>query len=263
MFEQVTEFISANFFLRTTLLFFLAWIVSRLSRRIAGRVLRLSRFTSERRRPSPEREQTLQELLANIITVLAFLVVILASLLFFIDVDTLFWMIGLFSAAFGLGARPQISDFLSGLGFLFEDTFSVGEKVEIMGNEGVIEAVKLRTVLMRAPTGELFVIPNGEIRVVRNFSRGKFSAVNVTLKVSTASLNRTLETLSSLSADALVSLPNLIEDWQVLNETGAVGEHTELSLIAHARFGKGAEMRPRLLALIHERLAEEGIELVD
>jgi small-conductance mechanosensitive channel len=45
-------------------------------------------------------------------------------------------MVGLFAAAFGLGARPLVSDYLTGVGFLFEDTFDVGEKVDILGNEG-------------------------------------------------------------------------------------------------------------------------------
>jgi len=42
-----------------------------------------------------------------------------------------------------------------------------------------------------------------------------------------------------------------------------IGQQTELTLLAKARFGMGAEMRPRLLALVQERLAEAGVGLVD
>ncbi|MFQ5616278.1 MAG: mechanosensitive ion channel family protein, partial [Anaerolineales bacterium] len=164
-------------------LFFLAWIIHRLGRRLAPQIMRLIRFTSRRDRHSPERQKTLQYLIASAISILAFIAAILLSLLQFIGPDTLFWIVGLFSAAFGLGARPLISDVLSGMGFLFEDTFSVGEKVEVMGKEGVIEAVNLRTTWMRAPTGELYVIPNGEIRVIRNFSRGRFSSAKIKVKI--------------------------------------------------------------------------------
>lgn len=252
-----------HFMVRSGLYFLLAWVIYRVGRRLSPRIMRLSRFAPRRTKPSPERQETLQNLIASAIGVLAFLAALLFSLQQFIATETLVWMVGLFSAAFGLGARPQISDFLSGAGFLFEDTFAVGEKVEILGVEGVIEAVSLRTTWMRAPTGELYVIPNGEIRMVRNFSRGRFSTVTIKLKINTTVLNQALGALEELGEEAVVLLTNLIEPWQVISETGTVGEHTELTLVAHARFGKGAEMRPRLLALVHERLEKSGVVLVD
>ena len=106
-------------------------------------------------------------------------------------------------------------------------------------------------------------MPNGEIRVVRNFSRGHFSIVKVTLKIATADLNHALQILEDLGNEAVALLPNLLEPWQVLSESGLIGQQTELTLLAKARFGQAAEMRPRLLALVQERLAEHGIELAD
>jgi small conductance mechanosensitive channel len=172
---------------------------------------------------------------------------------------------GLFSAAFGFGARVVIGDYLSGLSFLFEDTFTVGEKIEITGVrpiEGVVEAIILRTTMLRSPSGELYVVPNGEIRAVRNFSRGKFSIANITIKILAADLGAALTTLEALGDEAVVLLPNLIEPWQVTSLVGVTGQFTELTLIAKARFGKAAEMRPRLLTLVQERLSETNIQLV-
>jgi len=42
-----------------------------------------------------------------------------------------------------------------------------------------------------------------------------------------------------------------------------MAQQAELTLLAEARFGMGAEMRPRRLALVRERLAEAGVTLVD
>jgi small conductance mechanosensitive channel len=172
-------------------------------------------------------------------------------------------MVGLFAAAFGLGARPLVSDFLTGVGFLFEDTFDVGEKVDILGNEGVVETVNLRTTTLRAPSGELFVVPNGEIRIVRNFSRGRFSPATVSVKLNSEDLSRALSLLEELSKEALLILPNLLEPWQIISQSGSIGQQTELTLVAKAKYAMGAEMRPRLLALVHERLNEAGVHLVD
>jgi len=44
---------------------------------------------------------------------------------------------------------------------------------------------------------------------------------------------------------------------------GALGEHIELTLLAKARFGQAAELRPSLLALVQERLTEAGISSAD
>lgn len=250
-----------NYLLRIGLYFLLAWLVHRLARRVAVRLVNMNRF-SRRYRLRPERQNTLHSLIASFITLIAFTIATLFTLNLFVDTDTLVWMVGLFSAAFGLGARPLISDFLTGIGFLFEDTFDVGEKVEILGVEGVVEEVNLRTTHIRAPTGELFVMPNGEIRVVRNFSRGRFSIAKVTLKLPGADLAQALTLLEGLKEEAVLLLPNLLEPWQVLSETGMLGQQTELTVVAKARFGKAAEMQPRLLALVQERFHEAGIDLV-
>jgi small conductance mechanosensitive channel len=106
------------------------------------------------------------------------------------------------------------------------------------------------------------VVPNGEIRAVRNFSRGKFSIAKVTLKILASDLGNALTMLETLGSEAVILLPNLIEPWQVTSLEGVIGQYTELTLIAKARFGKAAELRPRLLTLVQERLSEMDIQLV-
>jgi small-conductance mechanosensitive channel len=248
---------------RIVLAFSLALLLNRLAWRLARRVIRLGRFSPKNRQLRPERQSTLQGLVADAISAAAVITAILVSIGQFVQLDTVVWMVGLFSAAFGLGARPLISDVLTGIGLMFEDTFAVGEKVSILDVEGVVEAVNLRTTWIRASTGELYTVPNGEIRIVRNYSRGRFSVVSVKLKVTAHELGRALPLLSELGTEAVALLPNLLEPWQVLSESGVMGQQTELTLLAKARFGRAAEMRPHLLTLIQERLSDAGITLAD
>lgn len=249
------------------LFFVAAWILHRLAGRLADRFMRLSRLNPKSSQPSPSRRETLHGLIAGAITFLVFTTAVLLSLSLFVDAATLIWMVGLFSAAFGLGARPLVSDFLSGISFIFEDTFDVGEKVELVGLpgaaivEGVVEAVNLRATLIRASTGEPYTVPNGEIRVVRNFSRGRFSIANIKLKIAAADLNAALPILEEFGQEAVGLLPNLIEPWRIISESGEIGQQTDLTLIAKARYSHAADMRPRLLALVQERLAKAGITL--
>jgi small conductance mechanosensitive channel len=250
-------------FLVIILAFVIAWIIQRLSWRIAGRMVNLDRFTGLEDRMRPERRRTLRGLLANALSLFVIVLAILFALSRYVSAQSLVWVVGLFSAAFGLGARPLVNDFLAGISFIFEDTFDVGEKVEILGVEGVIERVTLRITLMRAPSGELLIVPNGDIRVVRNFSRGRFSPVSVRLKIPAAELARALEVLPPLANEAMLALPNMLEPWQIISETGAIGESAELTLLTKAKFGQGATMRPRLLAFVRECLTEGNITLLD
>ncbi len=266
MFDQLTAWFITPIWIRYVVwivgFYLLAWLVHRLARHIAGRIVQLPRFTPRTHQLGLERQTTLQGLIASTISFIAFATATFASLSLFIPPNTLIWIVGLFSAAFGLGARPVISDFLTGISLIFEDTFAVGEKVEVAGVEGVVEEVNLRTSAIRASSGELYIVPNGEVRVVRNFSRGRFSPVEIRLRIAASDLNRALPLLEELGQEAVVLLPNLLEPWQVISDSGIIGRQTELTLLTKARFGKAAEMRPRLLALVQERLAEADILLV-
>jgi small conductance mechanosensitive channel len=197
-------------------------------------------------------------LLSNGISIGGFILATLASLTLFVNSDSLLWVVGLFSAAFGLGARPFVSDYLTGLSFIFEDTFYVGDKIELplypQRVEGVVEKVTLRTTHIRGMDGELFIMPNGDIRLIRNFSRGEFSPTSVTVRIPANELAKTLDHLENLRAQSMTLLPNLIEPWQVISKTGELGEEAELTILAKAKFGKGAELRTRALTLLHAEL---------
>jgi len=251
--------------IRILIYFTSAMLIAFLLKTATHWLVKLGRLAPHGRKPSLERQKTLQSLLSSAINLTVLIIVIVASMVLFIDLNTLAWVMGLFTAAIGFGARLVVGDYLSGLSFLFEDAFAVGEKIEISGSrpiEGVVESINLRTTMLRSSSGELYIVPNGEIRSVRNFSRGKFSIANITLKIMSTDMSLARATLEVLGEEAVTLLPNLIEPWKVTNLEGVIGQYTELTLIAKARFGKGAEMRPYLLALVQERLLEVDIQLI-
>ena len=256
-----TNKILVEFLLPVLGAFILAWILQQLAPFLVRRFIVASAYAPEGIRLAEQRRRSLRDLLESAVIFSGYMLAILFTIGLALDATTLVWMVGLLSAGFGFAARPLISDFLTGMGFIFEDTLDVGEKVEILEIEGVVEKINLRTIFIRAPTGELYIVPNGEVRVIRNFSRGRFSTSNVELKVAPKELERAVVVLEELGRDAVNLLPNLLEPWEVVNASGVMGDHVELTLLVKTKFGKGAEMRPRLLALVHERLAEADITL--
>lgn len=88
-----------------------------------------------------------------------------------VDLKPLLAAAGLGGLAIGFGAQSLVKDVISGFFILLEDSIRVGDVVEIAGVGGLVEQVKLRTVVLRDETGSTHVIPNGTINTVKNMTQ--------------------------------------------------------------------------------------------
>lgn len=244
-------------------LLMVAFLVSVYAGHIAGWLVALNRMMPGRRRQGEQRERTLRQLYASLITIMAFVLAGIFVLRIFIDPAQIIWIIGLFSAAFGLGARSLVSDVVAGATYIFRNTFAIGEKAEfIVGMtqvEGVVEDVTMRATLVRAPSGELYTVPNGEITVIRNFTRGSASTASLRVRVPTEQLAAAVRTLTAVGEQAMALFPDQLEPWQVLMVDDHVGRKSEITIHARFRFGAAASAKPRLAALIYEGLQGAGL----
>jgi small conductance mechanosensitive channel len=242
-----------DYLLRGSLTFLIAALVARA---LAWLIWRIG--VSRRRLFSERRRTTLRYLIGSLMNGLAVLVTIVIVLAMFIQPGSLVTALGLFSAGISFAARPFISDFLGGIVLLFEDQFALGDKVEIGDRNviGVVERVSLRTTYIRGESGELWIVPNGDVRTIRNFTRGSFSPANIRLTVPTARLEETLALLAELIADPG---PDVLEPPEIISEAGEIGETTVLMLKVKARHGSGPLVRRRLLARLQAALTEHGI----
>ena len=122
-------------------------------------------------RVSERRETTMLKLLQNVASYFIYfiaLTIILETLSF--DVKGLIAGAGIVGLAVGFGAQSLVKDVITGFFIVFEDQFSVGDYVRIGQVEGTVEEIGLRTTKIKHFTGELHIIPNGNILEVTNFS---------------------------------------------------------------------------------------------
>lgn len=88
---------------------------------------------------------------------------------------------GIAGVALGFGAQSVVRDFLSGFFILLENQFGVGDLVEVNSAggsvTGKVEMLSLRTTSIRAFDGTLNIVPNGNIQLVGNKSRGWARAI--------------------------------------------------------------------------------------
>jgi small-conductance mechanosensitive channel len=87
------------------------------------------------------------------------------------DLGPLIASAGIVGVAVGLGAQTLVRDILSGIFMLIEDQYGVGDSVDVLDIEGVVEKVGLRVTTVRDGQGTLWYLRNGEILKVGNQSQ--------------------------------------------------------------------------------------------
>lgn len=87
------------------------------------------------------------------------------------DLGPLIASAGVVGVAIGLGAQTLVRDVLSGIFMLIEDQYGVGDSVDVLEIEGVVEKVGLRVTTVRDGQGTLWYLRNGEILKVGNQSQ--------------------------------------------------------------------------------------------
>lgn len=88
-----------------------------------------------------------------------------------VDITPLLAGAGIAGLAIGFGAQKLVTDVVSGVFFLVDDAFRVGEYVEIEGTMGAVEKISIRSMQLRHHRGPVHTIPYGEIPKLTNYSR--------------------------------------------------------------------------------------------
>ncbi|AMK12495.1 mechanosensitive ion channel domain-containing protein [Pseudodesulfovibrio indicus] len=122
--------------------------------------------------PGGDRFSTLLQLVKKFIfagiTVITVLV-ILSSL--GVDIGPLIAGASVFGIAIGFGAQTLVKDIISGIFFLMDDAFRVGDYIIVGNAMGTVEEISVRSFKLRHHLGPLYTIPFGSIKEVQNMTR--------------------------------------------------------------------------------------------
>jgi small-conductance mechanosensitive channel len=150
---------------------YLAWIAIRFA--IDRRLQQLAPLDPRSPPAETTRLLTLLPLLRTTLAIV-FLVVFALSALWALSVEIvpLLAGAGIFGLAIGFGAQDLVRDVISGVFFLIEDVFRIGEYIESgTSTKGTVEHISFRTVALRHHNGPLTFVPYGLLGTVRNDSR--------------------------------------------------------------------------------------------
>ncbi|MDK2856431.1 MAG: moderate conductance mechanosensitive channel [Bacillota bacterium] len=205
----------------------------------AGRLLiaRALRPPEGKKHPlDPRRAQTLQALLNSLLRYSLYFVALLIILdAVGVPTTSILASAGLAGLAVGFGAQNLVRDVITGFFILFEDQYGIGEYVRAAGVEGIVEDIGLRTTRLRDFNGDLHIIPNGQISLVTNKSRGSRRAL-VEVGVSYESdIVRAQEVLENISREIAATMPEIVEGPTVLGITDLAESQVTFQILARTQ----------------------------
>jgi moderate conductance mechanosensitive channel len=124
--------------------------------------------------------RTVRNLLKNILGGVLYFIAILVILDHWgLNIFPILTGAGILGLAFSFGSQTLVKDVLAGFFIIFEDQFSLGDKVKILTHEGVVHNVTLRLTVLKDKNGNLIYIPNSQITaVIRYNSKPKISSIH-------------------------------------------------------------------------------------
>lgn len=246
--------------LRIIVIMLLAYIFVRIGRKVIS-----SFFKSDKKSPlriSERRENTLKKLLQSVISYVAYFIAFIMILkVVHIDIAPLLAGAGVAGLAIGFGAQNLVRDIISGFFIVFEDQFSVGDYVLVAGVEGTVEEIGLRTTKVLSFTGEMNVLPNGDITQVTNYSiRNGLSLVevNIPYESDVSEAERIIENVAAKLPDEydyLVDKP-IIQGITALDES-----HYVIRIIAETEPTMQWAGERMLRRVMQDQLYKSGVEM--
>jgi moderate conductance mechanosensitive channel len=88
-----------------------------------------------------------------------------------IDIAPLLAGAGVVGLAIGFGSQSLVKDIVSGIFFLVDDAFRIGDYIVAGGVKGTVEHISIRSVQLRHHRGMVLTIPFSELKGVTNYSR--------------------------------------------------------------------------------------------
>lgn len=225
----------------------------------------LDRTLETRIKTVPDRDEkkltTVMEVIKNLVRVLLYFIGLTTILdIFHINMTGILTAAGIGGLAIGFGAQSLVKDVITGSFILFENQYSVGDHVEIKGFEGIVEELGLRVTKIRDFSGELHIIPNGEISIVTNKNRGNIrSIVNVNIAYE-ENIDRSVRVLQDMCKEMDSQHGQILEP-EVLgvNKLGDHGIEISIKIMSKPLFQYQNERDMK--RAIKETLEKEGIEI--
>ncbi|MCF3641193.1 mechanosensitive ion channel [Rhizobium sp. TRM95111] len=170
---------------------------------------------------------------------------------------------GVFGVAIGFGSQTLVKDVVSGIFYLMDDAFRVGEYIEAGSYTGVVESFSLRSVRLRHHRGAVFTVPFGSLGAIKNGSRDwtidKFR-IRVPFKTDLDKVRKIVKKIGEQLLDDPEFGPHFIKQLK-LKGVEQIGEFgIELGVGFTCKPGEQIMIRRRAYTMLTQAFAASGID---
>jgi small-conductance mechanosensitive channel len=209
------------------------------------------------------RIRTLMPILRNMLmVVLVAMTAMMALSQLGVEIAPLIAGAGVMGVAIGFGAQTLVRDVISGIFYLIDDAFRVGEYIQSSSYKGTVESFSLRSVKLRHHRGPLYTVPFGSLGAIQNMSRDWVIdklKIGVTYDSDTDLAKKIVKQVGRELLEDPEFKPNIIETLKMQGVETLGDFAIELRLKMKTKPGEQFVIRRRALALIKKRFDAAGI----
>jgi moderate conductance mechanosensitive channel len=246
---------------RVTIIVIVAWLVLRVVLVMTTRIEReLSQGEGLDVLERTKRAQTLGRLVHNVLAVLIGSIALLMVLRELgIDIVPMLTGAGIAGVALGFGAQWLVRDVIAGFFLILENQVRVGDVAVINGVGGVVEAINLRTIVLRDNEGTVHVFPNGGITTLANRTKDySYYVIDVNVLYN-QDVDRVVEVLRATGRDIeqdpafrdLILAPLEISGVDAFLDT-KITIKTRIKTVPLKQWEVGRELRRRMLRALEQ-----------
>src|SRR5271165_3539908 len=209
------------------------------------------------------RVRTLLPVLRNFLFIFVLIIASLSALAAMgLQIGPLLAGAGVVGVAVGFGAQTLVRDVLSGVFFLLEDAFRVGELIESGAISGTVESFSLRSVKLRHDKGLLHTVPFGDLKSITNYSRDWVNELMEVTVVYEADLERVERAIERVSGEVMQD-PSLaggiIAAPASIGVTALRNDGIHVGVIVRTRPGQQFKVRAAVLNRLKSAFDADGI----
>ena len=207
----------------------------------------------------------LQTMLPLLRAAFGILVAVIAALIVLsrlgIDTAPLIAGAGVFGLAISFGSQSLVRDIISGLFYMWDDAFRVGEYIDTGRLKGTVEKLGVRSLKLRHHNGPLHTIPYGQLGAVTNLSRD-FATIKFNVKLEPGTDIEPVRRTAKQIGLAMQQDPEIAAEVLPLKLPG-IAEITENAVVARFKFTarpvKPSWVQREYLKRMYQVFAEKGI----
>ena len=190
-------------------------------------------------------------------------VVLLALSQLGVEITPLLAGAGVFGLAISFGSQALVRDVVSGIFFMADDAFRVGEYIDTGRLKGTVERISLRSVRLRHQNGQIHTIPFGQLTSITNFSRD-WQTVKFNLRLARdTDIEKVRKTVKQLGQE-MQKDPELAKELLQPLKLQGVAEIADSALVVRLKFTvrplKPTWVQREALKRIYRVFREKGIE---